>query len=158
MQAQRGEAATREGISRLSGGVDIKQGSMHARADNAEIQQAKDGGIAKVTLTGTPATLKQTLDDGRLMDAQARTVRYDVAAGIVVLEGGALVTRGADRMQGEQITYQPDNGMMNAEGTSDKPVIFTLQPTARAAATTPDSATPAPTPPPAPEKPADGER
>lgn len=121
---------------------------MNARADNAEIQQAKDGGIALVILKGNPARLKQTMDDGQQMDAEALTIRYDVAAGKVTLEGGALVNRGADRIQGQQITYHPDTGMMAADGGSSGPVIFTLQPTtARPAA--PAAAEP---------KPADGGR
>lgn len=153
VRAERGEAATRDGRSILTGGVEIQQGSMSAKADKAEIIQAKDGGISKVILNGAPATLKQTMDDGQQMDAKAKLIRYDVAAGLVVLEGGAVVNRGADLIQGQTIEYEPDTGKMRADGGSEGPIQFRFQPAAKPAAA---ASEPAVTPP-AETQAADGE-
>jgi lipopolysaccharide export system protein LptA len=140
----------RDGRTTLGGGVEINQGSMRARAVDAEIQ-TKEGAISTVVLNGAPATLAQTMDDGQRLDAEALRIRYDVGAGLVVLEGKAKVTRGLiDRFEGARIEYEPDTALIRADGQGDGPVTFRFQPSSKPAApvTTPEPTPDAPASPP----------
>lgn len=131
----------RDGRTTLGGGVEINQGTMRARAADAEIQ-TKEGAISTVVLTGSPATLAQTMDDGQRLDAQALRIRYDVGAGLVVLEGNAIVTRGAiDRFEGARIEYEPETALVRADSQGGGPVTFRFQPSSKpATGTTPPAA------------------
>lgn len=137
----------RDGRTTLGGGVEINQGSMRARSADAVIQTT-EGAISSVLLTGTPATLAQTMDDGQRLDAQALTIRYDVAVGLVVLEGKAVVTRGSiDRFEGSRIEYEPATTMVRADGQGAGPVNFRFQPSTKPAQPTPAPAPVESTPP-----------
>src|SRR5690606_41088207 len=57
----------------LSGGVTIDQGTLHAEASRAEIS-TRGGDISRVVFNGSPARLKQQLDDGTLMNAVANQI------------------------------------------------------------------------------------
>lgn len=128
VEAGRGESALRDGRTTLGGGVKIQQGSMRAAAQDAEII-TQAGAISSVLLIGKPATLAQTMDDGQPLDAEALKIRYDVAAGLVVLEGNAKVRRGTiDRFEGARIEYEPGTAMVRADGQGAGPVTFRFQP------------------------------
>ena len=153
VQAGRGEAAMRDGRTTLGGGVEINQGTMRARSVDAIIQ-TKEGAISTVVLTGTPATLAQTMDDGQRLDAQALRIHYDVGAGLVVLEGSAIVTRGViDRFEGARIEYEPETALVRADGQGSGPVTFRFQPSAKAPAAVPAPTDPATTPAPVEQQP-----
>src|SRR5690606_17192047 len=70
----------------LSGNVTIDQGSLHAEAARAEIRTS-GGDISRVLLTGSPASLKQQMDDGSQMTAVASTIDYNIGTDTVVFTG-----------------------------------------------------------------------
>src|SRR5690606_42073901 len=54
----------------FSGGVTITQGTMHVEAERAEIT-TRGGDIQRVVLTGSPATMRQEMDDGSPIDRKS---------------------------------------------------------------------------------------
>lgn len=125
------EGALKGGVQKLSGGVVITQGSLVARADNAELHStaADSGDIRKVVLTGAPARLEQMLDGtGGQVLATAPKIEYSTETEIAVLRGGAVVDRGGDRLQAQTIEYGVSSGELRAVGQVGKQVEMTIQP------------------------------
>lgn len=108
-----------DGLTVLRGDVDIRQGSLHIRADLAEV--AKQGGkVQLITLRGKPAYLEQEIEEQGLVQAEAATITYQVGNGVVVLQGDARVQHPQYQINGDQLTYDLD--AQHFEGTgSDSP-------------------------------------
>ena len=99
----------------LSGGVIITQGTLEIRADQAVIT-TRDGEPARAVLTGSPVTLKQELDDGKLMDAVANKVDYDLKTEIVVFTGGVNIRQPSGSIAGERVVYNMRTGQVQGGG------------------------------------------
>ncbi|MGD8384717.1 MAG: lipopolysaccharide transport periplasmic protein LptA [Lysobacterales bacterium] len=105
-----------DGITTLRGKVDIRQGSLHITADEAEVDKA-DGKVKSVTLHGKPAYLEQEIEDQGRVTATANRIDYQVATGLVTLTGNADVVHPQYRISGDVLTY--DLNIQHFEGTSD---------------------------------------
>ena len=66
-----------DGKTVLSGGVVVTQGSLEIRSSAAEIYMA-GGEISRSVFTGKQVKMKQQMDNGSWMDAQADRVEYDM--------------------------------------------------------------------------------
>ena len=99
----------------LSGNVRITQGTLAVGADKAVIHR-KNGDIDKVTLTGSPATLKQISDIGEPMNAQASQIVYTLSSDLVVLTGGVVVQQPRGTLRGETIKYDLKSGHLDGGG------------------------------------------
>lgn len=118
VRADRFEGAASGQTQVLAGNVVITQGSLEAKADRGEIEQ-KDGEVTRTVLTGAPARLVQTLDDGSRMNAQAQEIVYDLAASTVELKGAAVLERPQGTLRSERVLYRVDSGALVAgEGVS----------------------------------------
>lgn len=105
-----------DGITTLRGKVDIRQGSLHITADEAEVDKA-DGKVKSVTLHGKPAYLEQEIEGQGRVTATANRIDYQVATGLVTLTGNANVVHPQYRISGDLLTY--DLNIQHFEGTSD---------------------------------------
>jgi lipopolysaccharide export system protein LptA len=105
-----------DGVTTLRGKVDIRQGSLHITADEAEVDKA-DGKVKSVTLHGKPAYLEQEIEDQGRVTATANRIDYQVATGLVTLTGNANVVHPQYRISGDILTY--DLNIQHFEGTSD---------------------------------------
>jgi lipopolysaccharide export system protein LptA len=81
-----------------------------------------------VVLTGSPVTLKQELDDGKLMDAVANKVDYDLKTEIVVFTGAVKIRQPSGSIAGERVVYNMKTGMVNSSSDSTGRVKMTIQP------------------------------
>ena len=93
-----------DGVTILRGHVEIRQGTLHIRAHEAEVDKS-GGKVHQITLRGNPAYLEQEIEDQGLVQAQAQTIEYQVASGIVTLTGAADVKHPQYEISGEQLKY-----------------------------------------------------
>lgn len=92
-------------IATFDENVLIKQGSLEIRADHLQVTREAEPGNDVFEATGNPATYRQQLDDGSLIQAQAETIRYDQAQQLLTLRGNVKVEQNSSVMQGAEIVY-----------------------------------------------------
>lgn len=105
-----------DGVTTLRGDVDIRQGTLHITADEAEVVKA-DGRVQKVTFRGKPAFLEQDIEEQGLVQATANSIEYSVASGMVTLSGKADVKHPQYQISGELLTY--DLNIQHFKGNGD---------------------------------------
>ena len=106
-----------DGIMKLSGHVEIRQGTLLIRADTAEVDKA-DGKVRQITLRGSNASLQQEIEDLGLVKAWARTIDYSVSSGMVLLAGDAEVHHPQYEVSGDRLRY--DLNLQHFEGNADE--------------------------------------
>lgn len=111
----------------LSGGVTITQGTLRARADRAEVT-VLGGDPSRVVLIGSPATLRQQMDDGTLMDATATRMDYDVTREVMVLTGNVRIEQPRGTLAGERVVYNMLTGQVTSGGEDSGRVRMRIMP------------------------------
>jgi lipopolysaccharide export system protein LptA len=106
-----------DGVTTLRGNVDIRQGTLHIQADEAEVNKT-DGKVSSVTFRGAPAALEQEIEEQGLVRAIANTIDYQVASGLVTLTGNADVQHPQYKISGELLTY--DLNIQHFKGSGDE--------------------------------------
>jgi lipopolysaccharide export system protein LptA len=106
-----------DGITTLRGNVDIRQGTLHIMADEAEVSKI-DGRVNSVTFRGQPAFLEQEIEEQGLVQATANVIDYQVASGLVTLTGNADVKHPQYQISGDLLTY--DLNIQHFQGSSDE--------------------------------------
>ncbi|MFC1778608.1 lipopolysaccharide transport periplasmic protein LptA [Pseudomonadota bacterium] len=105
-----------DGVTTLRGNVDIRQGTLHITANEAEVNKI-DGRVSSVTFRGAPASLEQEIEEQGLVQATANVIDYQVASGLVTLEGNADVKHPQYEISGEMLTY--DLNIQHFQGSGD---------------------------------------
>lgn len=105
-----------DGITTLRGNVEIHQGTLHIKADEAEVNKV-DGRVKSVTFRGQPASLEQEIEEQGLVKATSNVIDYQVASGLVTLTGNADVKHPQYEISGELLTY--DLNAQHFQGSSD---------------------------------------
>jgi lipopolysaccharide export system protein LptA len=130
----------------MTGNVQIIQGSLHIDAAKAVIY--RDGGdISRAVLTGTPAVLKQQMDDGTPLTARASNVDYNLRTEVVVFTGDVQLDQPRGSMSGQRVVYNLKTGVIDSGGQGNGRVKMHILPKNVAPASTPAPA-PAPATPP----------
>ena len=111
----------------LSGGVSITQGTLDARADRAEVT-IRGGEPSRVVLIGSPATLRQQMDDGSPMDAVATRMDYDVTREVMVLTGNVRIEQPRGTLAGERVVYNMLTGQVTSGGQDSGRVRMRIMP------------------------------
>jgi lipopolysaccharide export system protein LptA len=106
-----------DGITTLRGDVDIRQGTLHITADEAEVAKV-DGRVSSITFRGIPAFLEQEIEEEGLVQATANSINYQVASGLVTLTGKADVKHPQYEISGESLTY--DLNVQHFQGSGDE--------------------------------------
>jgi lipopolysaccharide export system protein LptA len=104
-----------DGVTVLSGRVEIRQGTLHVQAQEARVEKA-EGKVSTIILIGEPARLEQEIEEQGLVQAEARTITYRVSAGKVELSGAADVKHPQYQISGEQLTYDLDKQHFEGSG------------------------------------------
>jgi len=105
-----------DGITTLRGNVEIRQGTLHITADEAEVNKL-DGRVSTVTFRGQPAFLEQEIEEQGLVQATANVIEYQVASGLVTLQGNADVQHPQYQISGDLLTY--DLNIQHFQGNGD---------------------------------------
>lgn len=132
----------------LSGGVTIDQGTLHAEASRAEIR-SRGGDISQVVMTGSPASLRQQMDDGSHMSAVASKIDYNVATDTVVFTGAVSIKQPRGTLSGERVIYDMTTGQVTSGGEGNGRVKMRIMPKNAAPAPAADKTAPARQPQPA---------
>lgn len=129
IDAARAELATDASRpSLLRGGVIITQGTLNIRSNEADVYQARDGGVSRVVLRGGPATLRQQLDDGTMMNVRASQIDYNHVSEVAVFTGNVHVEQPRGSLSGERVTYNMATGTVQSGGEGSGRVRMTIQP------------------------------
>ena len=104
-----------DGTAILRGNVEIRQGTLLVRADEAEVEKA-DGKVRRVILKGSPVFLQQEIENEGLVTARASSVNYQVATGLVTLTGAADVNHPQYHISGEVLTYDMNRQQFQGRG------------------------------------------
>lgn len=114
----------------LSGNVLITQGTMRVESNRAEIT-LRGGDIQRVVLTGSPATMRQEMDDGSPMTARGGTIDYNIANETMVITGDAHVEQPQGNMASQRIVYNMQTERVEAGGEGAGRVQMRIQPRAQ---------------------------
>lgn len=114
--SDRSEGVLGEGVTTLAGNVRITQGTLEISAARAEIHSSKQREITRVVLTGAPATLKQELDTGGMLDARAASFDHDVAAEKIVMLGDVVLIQPRGEIRAPRVTYDLKAGSFESSG------------------------------------------
>jgi lipopolysaccharide export system protein LptA len=93
-----------DGVTILKGHVEIQQGSLLIRADEAEVDKV-EGKVRQIILRGDTAFLRQEIEEQGLVEAWARLIEYQVGSGLVTFTGDAQVRHPQYEVSGDQLTY-----------------------------------------------------
>ena len=108
----------------LGGGVVVTQGTLEIRSAAAEIYMA-DGEVSRSVFTGKQVKMKQQMDDGTWMDAQADRVEYDMKTEPITFIGNYTVKSDRGSNSGQRMVYNTKSGNMQSggDGTRVRTVI-----------------------------------
>lgn len=121
------------GVMIYSGNVQLDAEGLGLRGTRLELQQG-EGGHYTARIGGTPAQLGHRgglSATGAVLpevSAQANSLIYDSASGIVEISGGAQLVRGSDRISGEMILYNVAERRIQATGGVGGQVKIVIQP------------------------------
>jgi lipopolysaccharide export system protein LptA len=107
-----------DGITTLKGNVEIRQGSLLIRADEAEVDKA-DGKVKQITLRGDTAFLEQEIEEQGPVKAWARLIEYQVGSGVVTFTGAAEVQHPQYEISGDHLTYDLNVQHFQGNGSED---------------------------------------
>ncbi|GGF68298.1 lipopolysaccharide transport periplasmic protein LptA [Alteromonas lipolytica] len=96
--------------------VQVTQGTLSIQADRVEVEAGGGKGKEVFIATGKPAVYSQTLDDGRVVEARAFEIRYEVANRTISLSGDAELNQNTSVVKGETIVYDMDKEQLKATG------------------------------------------
>ena len=120
------QSANMEGNGKtvLGGGVVVTQGTLELRSAAAEIYMA-DGEVSRSVFTGKQVKMKQQMDDGTWMDAQADRVEYDMKTETITFIGNYTVKSDRGSNSGQRMVYNTKSGNMQSggDGTRVRTVI-----------------------------------
>ncbi len=108
----------------LGGGVVVTQGTLEIRSAAAEIYMA-GGEVSRSVFTGKQVKMKQQMDDGTWMDAQADRVEYDMKTETITFIGNYTVKSDRGSNSGQRMVYNTKSGNMQSggDGTRVRTVI-----------------------------------
>lgn len=107
-----------DGVTVLSGQVEIRQGTLLIRADRAEVDKT-DGKVRQITLRGDAAFLQQQIEELGLVKAWASNIQYQVGSGLVLLSGNARVEHPQYAVSGDQLRYDLNVQHFEGIGSAD---------------------------------------
>jgi len=104
--------------------VRLTQGTIKITGDKLTVIRGALPRHEIIIADGQLATFYQTQDDGKPFDAQANTIRYDVAEGKITLTGDAQVKQLDSQINGSKITYflNTEELIVNTEKGGDERV------------------------------------
>ena len=110
----------------LGGGVVVTQGTLEIRSAAAEIYMA-DGEVSRSVFTGKQVKMKQQMDDGTWMDAQADRVEYDMKTETITFIGNYTVKSDRGSNSGQRMVYNTKSGNKQSGGDGSR-VRTVIQP------------------------------
>ncbi len=114
IKADSAEINDATGISVYVGDVEITQGNTLLTGEEV-IVQVVDQKVKKITSEGTPATFRQTKEDGETVYAEAEDMVYEIDVNKIVLTNNAKLTEADNTLSSDRIIFYTDTETINAE-------------------------------------------
>lgn len=113
-----------------SGHVIVTQGSMKLTAAEVNASSSDKDGERVLIAKGSPATFRQKLEDGRIANASANEIHYNINKRVLTLIGKAKVEQGGSVSTAEKIIYDLKNQQLQASssGQGEDRVTTVIQP------------------------------
>ena len=127
VQADQSDFDEKAGIQRLTGNVEITQGTLTLKADSIEIE-LKDGALLKIVGEGNPIRFQQQTDTGATMSGQSNRIEYNTQTTQITFSGDARFERPGQKLSGNSITYNMSDLTFKASGDKKGRVSIILQP------------------------------
>ena len=102
-----------KGLSIYRGDVDLRQGTMHLRADVVTVHQNKRK-PTKIIAEGRPVKFQQQAEKGGLVKGRAKRAEYEVDSENLVMIGDAVLIQGKDSMRSDRIVYDRVKSVVKA--------------------------------------------
>lgn len=102
-----------QGKAVYQGNVSITQGTLAIKAARIEIN-APGNKIISIIATGSPLTVQQRMDDGKLASGKAKQMRYLVEEKRLILDGNAELSQNNDKFTSNHIEYSTLTGALKA--------------------------------------------
>ena len=106
-------------ISIYRGNVDMRQGSLHIRADRIDFFFTADNDLIRLEIQGEPATFKQLNDKQQPMQGSALNMVYFENESLLKLNGQARFQSNEDTIESETITINTESNALEA-GNGEK--------------------------------------
>ncbi len=106
------------GTATYDGNVIIRQGTLEILATHIEIN-APANEIQSIIATGSPVSLKQKMENGKLAQGKAGKLQYLVKDKRLIMDGNAELMQDQDHFTSNHIEYLTDSGQLKA-GSSGK--------------------------------------
>ena len=100
--------------------VRLNQGTIKITADKLTVIRGEEANHEVMIAEGKVATFYQTQDDGKPLDAEANTIRYDVAKARITLIGNAQVKQLDSQINGSKIIYFLETEELIVESSKNK--------------------------------------
>lgn len=115
------------------GNVTIRQGNIELSGDHVEIKQSNNS-ISKITASGNPAKFQQINDNGKIMQAQSKHIKYSADNNKLVMIENARLVQNEQVIESNHISYDTKKqaliaGQKSKEPDSQQRVKMTLTPT-----------------------------
>ena len=133
-----------DSVWRFSGNVvfDVNEGRITC---NSADLRFSDFQLLEARISGSPATFRfQRAGSDESTYAEAGTLRYDVASGIIEFSGGATITEGGNQISSESLVYNIREQRINAASTgngSDRVTVTYTPPPSSTPASSPTGTT-----------------
>ena len=105
--------------------VVIHQGSIVMHANKVVVIRHEKGNDEMIA-TGTPATFQQTLDNGKIVNAKASELKYQLKDRLVTLTGKAELKQDDNKVNGDVIRYDIEKQQMMAESKGTGSRVTTI--------------------------------
>lgn len=102
-----------KGFAVYEGNVSIKQGSLVMRAHKIEIK-APNNKIVLIEAKGSPVSIQQKMDDGKMAKGSAKHIRYLIEEKRLILTGNAELSQNNDKFSSNHIEYSVRSGELKA--------------------------------------------
>lgn len=119
----------RNGLTRFYDDVSIQRGSMKVSADEGVVRQA-EGEIVSIELSGSPTTWEDRLEDGSLVQGEARRIHFDVQKNVITLTDGARIRHEQGEFTGDELIYDLDTENLVGRGSADNRARVIIEPEA----------------------------
>lgn len=106
-----------KGVSVYKGDVDLRQGSIHLRADVVTVHQSGRK-TSKIVAEGRPVHFQQESTKGPVK-GEARRVEYEVGSENLILGGDAVLKQGQDTMRSDRIIYDRVRSVVKAGAAAE---------------------------------------
>ena len=110
--------------------VVIRQGSLELLADRVELDATNGKRQEVIIASGSPASYKQRLEDGTIVEARANKIVYTVASRTLSLRGQAVIVQNDVKVDGDSILFDMAKEQILAESdeNSSGPVTTVISP------------------------------